>query len=236
MKRSSFSILALSALLPFPGTTKERRDFLLHSLAALLATLSLAGCVRMPTWFSPTFSGQVVEQATGQPIAGAIVVGLWEEVRSSYVHSRIHCIRVESATTDAQGRYRLLRPGGDLPNGFYVYKPGYRYIEMVKLLEPISRVPDRIELRVFTDSPEERLDGLLTLSSRTECTSASSTGTRNNLLPLKQAMLAEARSIARTSEHQKTVNLLLSDVEELQMDYRAASARALARERERLGK
>ena len=205
----------------------------MHSLGALLVALSLAGCVRMPTWFAPTFGGQVVEQASGQPIAGAIVVGLWEEERSAYVHSRIHCIRAESATTDAQGNYTLLRPGGDLPNQLYVYKPGYFYFATVHLLAPIPLLPAPVGLRPFSGTKEERLNDLLQLDANTTCGSAGETGSEPNLLSLRRAMYGEARNIAQTKEDQKAVDHLLYKVEKIELGSRSAQDRNNAREEAR---
>ena len=206
---------------------------MLPSLGALLVTLSLAGCVRMPTWFSPTFSGQVVEQATGQPIAGAIVVGLWEEERSAYVHSRIHCIRAESATTDAQGNYTLLRPGGDLPNRLYAYKSGYRYVEIRRILKPIPAIPVRIDLEAFAGTTATRLDDLSQLKGNASCDSAAETGTLPNLLSLRKAIYQEARAMAKSKEDHAIADQFLWGIEVIELGNRIATERSVERLRNR---
>jgi len=60
-----------------------------------------------PTW------GQVVDADTGEPIAGVLVIALWD-LEGGVERSRVGTFKVLEATTDGQGRFRM--PGwGPLP-------------------------------------------------------------------------------------------------------------------------
>jgi len=199
-------------------------------IAVLSCTAAIAGCVGMHAWMFGTITGQVVEQGTGRPISGAIVLGLWEEPG----FHRTLCVRAETATTDASGNYGLPKVRGENPNRFYVYKPGYAFDEQVHF-DPLPSMRNPVVLQTFSGTTKERLDALNRLDGHTLCLDAAKTGTRENFLPLGRAMYEEAKSIASTSDDNRFVNHLLFGIEEKELGYRAASERQLAREKARLG-
>ena len=84
------------------------------AIAALLAgALGLTACVVLPVRIGPTVEGQVVDQATGKPIAGAIVVVRFDGRYDDALPDR-DLIGHEEALTDASGRFqmgRIVRPG-----------------------------------------------------------------------------------------------------------------------------
>jgi len=76
--------------------------------------------------------GQVVDDATGAPIPGAFVVGVWRGYANSFAHGSTGCYHIEFRTTDAEGRFSLsdftgnlnpLRSDRQLSIG--AYAPGY---------------------------------------------------------------------------------------------------------------
>jgi hypothetical protein len=67
----------------------------------LLTLLATSGCAR-------TIQGRVLEAETGQPIAGAIVLGVWTETHGFGDHYTT-LVGAREAETDAQGRFTLER-------------------------------------------------------------------------------------------------------------------------------
>lgn len=103
---------------------------------ALSATLSLAAAAHgqgpgPAAAGSPAiYDGRVVELLTEQPIAGALVVFLWEFDGDYRVGREMFALR--EVLTDAAGRFRVdataieaSAPPGARPARFLVYKPGY---------------------------------------------------------------------------------------------------------------
>jgi hypothetical protein len=100
-------------------------------LAAGLCLASLSAC----SLTGGPVQGVVVDESTGKPVAGAIVVAHWQGTVMKLHGASASCYHVETARTDAQGRYRiaawtrqfsasdirLVREG----THFEAYKPGY---------------------------------------------------------------------------------------------------------------
>ncbi len=79
------------------------------AIATLLAgVLGLTACVVLPVRIGPTVAGQVVDQATGKPIAGAIVVVRFDGRYDDVLPDR-DLIGHEEALTDASGRFQMDR-------------------------------------------------------------------------------------------------------------------------------
>ena len=209
---------------------KLRRSFL--ALTAMLCAVAIWGCVRMPAWTFERFTGHVVEQGTGQPISGAIVLGLWEETRGSLAHSTTLCVRAETAVTDTRGNYGVPKVRGDNPNRFYVYKPGYVFDEQVHF-DPLSSMRNPVLLQPFSGTGGARLGELSRLYSRTSCIGAAETGTKGNELPLLKAMYEEARGVAQTREDQDMAERLLWGIEEIEFGNKVATERSLERSKGR---
>ena len=191
-----------------------------------LAMIPLAACALS----GEAIEGRVLEEGTNKPIPGAIVVVRWKGRVSSFVDSQGVCYHVETATTDEQGNYQTKawsQPRDYLVSFDYIavdaYKPGYS----------LPRQPLRTtEVRYLAPSKgtrEERLKFLLRTSSGTQCNAAGKS--EKNMLPLGRALYDEARSIALTTEDQKSVEILLFGLESLQY----GSMEALKRMNERRG-
>jgi hypothetical protein len=52
-------------------------------------------------------SGRIVDEDTGRPIKDAIVVVSWTATMSNFTHGSLVCYHIETAITDANGRYLI---------------------------------------------------------------------------------------------------------------------------------
>lgn len=102
------------------------------NIACRLFFLLIAGMSGACSFSEGPVEGQVRDYTTGQPIADAIVIARWMDTVPALGHARTACIHVETAVTDAEGKYRINRwwrfPGElgfPAPPPFDVYKPGY---------------------------------------------------------------------------------------------------------------
>jgi len=196
-------------------------------LVLLVMLLPLPACATDFVVSSPTVEGRVIEQETRKPVADALVVVLW---KGHAGHSGTVCYRVETATSDAQGAYRIKAweqpaPGG-APLSRYrlpmAYKSGYEYIASDK---------DTVYLKPFTGTPGERLNYLRRVSSASGCASAGES--EKNLLPLRSALLEQARQLADKQTEQEEIEPFLFQVEALEFGYEVAERRQIERIRSR---
>ena len=105
-----------------------------HAAAILIAAVSLVSCAA-PEGAGP-IKGVVIDEATGSPIAGAVVRVLREGTGGGLGGSQTICFALQTATTDAKGVYEvsgvrrnttrtstwtfvLSSPAMSCPNGFY---------------------------------------------------------------------------------------------------------------------
>jgi hypothetical protein len=137
-----------------------------------LSSISLRRCL-LPVLVASTcfhvsgsyaFEGQVLDLSTGKPIPDAVVVVLWYGSSASIPESHFGCANVETAMTNAEGRYQienwlgswyaeyLLRSGKEVDYG--AYKFGYKSV-----LNPLP-TQKRIYLQPFTGSKDEWLDSV----------------------------------------------------------------------------
>jgi hypothetical protein len=118
----------------------------LSGLAVLLAVFTGSGCAR-------TIEGQVLDAQTGQPIAGAVVLGVWIGGGGMPGLSHAVLLGVREAETDTEGRFvleSLWRPF--IEERITAYKVGYLGWSNLFLFPSLKRRDDR---RV---PPEIRLD------------------------------------------------------------------------------
>ncbi len=100
--------------------------------------VSISACSLLPpTKISPV-AGRVLDQDTGQPVAGAIVVVRWiGTATKAFVDQHTACYHVETAKTDAEGRYATTswleaskyRDLGSKEQRIKVYKASYRQVD-----------------------------------------------------------------------------------------------------------
>ena len=203
---------------------------LTFALFLLLLPLTACGLSGGP------LEGRVLEAGTNKPIPGAIVIVRWQGTYSQIVDSQDVCYHVESATTDAEGRFRTsgwveqkMRGPFFSPGGWDItaYKAGYEtdWPAAYSATEDYKR--NIRYLKPFTGTKAERLKYLERLNWVTRCGAAEES--EKNLLPLRKALYREARGIAASEEDERIVRGLLSDLEILELGYEEALKRALER-------
>ena len=128
-----------------------QREFC-HALRVLvlaLVFLAATGC-------APTIRSQVLDAQTGQPIAGAVILGVWTKGGGLPGLSRTDLVGVREAETDAEGRFELERVWGLLLDDkrITVYKFGYIALSNQAVFPSFARrddtgVPTQIRLAPF---------------------------------------------------------------------------------------
>ena len=161
--------------------------------------LFLSGCCLLcpkaiEDW--PAQQGMVVDADTGEPLAGAYVIGRWR----GYVSSQSVCFHAEGTRTDSQGRFVLpaWRNTGPYNNTSHqqyysqAYLPGY---------EDVGGRTDRLKMKRFTGTREERLQSLERMMSGAACDAAEAS--QRNMLPYYEAIYEEAKELSNTPEGPK---------------------------------
>lgn len=168
-------------------------------LAVTLLTALLAGCgmVGLP------FSGQVTDEKTGEPLEGVIVVALWEGHVNPIADSTRICYHVETAVSDAEGKFRI--PGWI--GGKFGVMGGYiRTVSYKKNYQP--RPADKssahdIELVSFVGDESEWFDYLSHYTRVANCLSGGKS--RQKLFNLFNSIYEESKNLARTGDERKIV-------------------------------
>jgi hypothetical protein len=177
------------------ASTRMLLPFVVVMLLAPLTACALSG---------KAIEGQVLEEGTNKPIPDAIVVARWQGTYSAIAETRTVCYHVETATTDAAGRFRTPAWSARTKGPFFspeaviitAYKPGYEeYLPPGYAYTEAFKQNTRY-LKLFTGGREERLKYLLHISSLVDCYGA---GDEKSLVPVYKAIYDEAKAIA-TSE------------------------------------
>jgi hypothetical protein len=114
-----------------------------------LQVLASTGCVE-------SLKGQVLDAETGQPIQGAVVLGVWTTVEGLPGLHHHELVAVDETETDNQGRYALETPMSLRVDeeAVVVYKFGYvawsnLFTFPTSPLHENARVPPKISLEQF---------------------------------------------------------------------------------------
>jgi hypothetical protein len=126
--------------------------------AGLLCLLLGTGCAGIGTVRS-----QVVDAKTGQPVQGAVVLGVWTKQVGLLGMYRTELVGVKEVEVDTAGRFELERPG-DLSvdeEKITVYKFGYVAWSNQLIFPSFKRredtqVPERIRLEAFPANGDHR--------------------------------------------------------------------------------
>ena len=191
------------------------KHILVRALVYLLAIFPLTACgTGKAELSSGPISGQILEAPTKKPIAGAIVLVRWQGVYSQVVDTKTACYHVETATTDAEGRYQTA-PWKEPTRGS-AFSLGPRMIDAYKAGYESHWPPgfDRTQdykqniyyLAPFKGAREERLKYLERMLEATRC--GSQNESERNLYALFHAMYEEAKTIAATKEGEEIVDTL----------------------------
>ena len=103
-------------------------NIFLRRHARLLGFVGFFVLVFTGTGCAGTIQGQVVDAQTGQPIAGAIVLGVWTKVAGLPGLHHHELVGVQEVETDTEGRFMLERPRRIIhedDESVTVYKFGY---------------------------------------------------------------------------------------------------------------
>ena len=159
--------------------------------ALIVSLITLTACVSAgKVW--PEQIGIVLDAESREPIEGAIVVVRWIGTISALVDSQTTCYHVESATTDAQGRYRVpawtKMPGPVRHNEVHytAYKPGYRHVRT-------DMATGEQQLRSDARGVKERLEYLSGMVRSVGCHEAGKS--ERALYELRAAIYYEARAL-----------------------------------------
>ncbi len=182
----------------------KKTKILFYSLVAIIILFFLL--LRSCGFSGGPLTGKVIDDATGKPIAGAIVVARWEGHLATFAHGKTVCYHVASTTTNEKGRYYFpiwfKRMTQDWQKNvsarevyFSAYKKGYQ------------RVKDKFEgntvyLEPFVGGRVARFEFLLKMLERTRCPGAGKS-TKNFYL-LYNAFYEEAESLAVTEREKKS--------------------------------
>ena len=160
-------------------------------------------------------AGQILEAGTKKPIPEAIVIVRWQGTYSRIVDSQDVCYHVETATTDAEGRFRTpgwveRKPRGPFfsPGGWDItaYKPGYEtdWPAAYSATEDYKR--NIRYLKPFTGTKAERLKYLMHVLEAARC--GATDGSERNLHPLYKTLYEEGSGIALTKREKEMVDSL----------------------------
>jgi hypothetical protein len=192
--------------------------FITFVLIALCCLFLLPACDTDPGYSSgKELRGVIVNADTGEPIPDAIVVAKWITSTGTAGGSELVCFHVGTATTNSAGEYYM--PAWRQKSPFsakyerditvYAYKPGYRAQYRFPPREGYITEYIKDKLVPSQETAKERLEYLDHLGRNTLCFQArESVGA---LLPLQEALLDEARSLAE-SESDPVVQYLQDKV------------------------
>jgi hypothetical protein len=100
----------------------------------MIIGLGIAFLLSIPVRCHGPYKGRVVEENTGEPIAGVVVVATWSSVTPTVAGGTTHCLDAEEAVTDAKGEFIIKGSKGPFLGFFagtmmiYIYKVGYKCV------------------------------------------------------------------------------------------------------------
>jgi hypothetical protein len=169
-----------------------------------LATLGVTTSV----W---AFDGLVIEEETGQPIPGAIVVVRWNATESNLLtDSHEVCLHVETATTDALGKYHVNGWAGEWSPANWFKSDRFQSFSVYKFGFSDKKPPNRktILLKKFSGSTEAFFGSLGSYGCRTDAS-------QKNLYRVYAAMAADAAANADTALLRQKAIFLSDQAEDL---------------------
>src|SRR5207249_10156071 len=180
--------------------TSVRTAIISITCAALGAMASCATGVS-----SGPISGQVLEEATNRPIPDAWVVVRWDGGGGSmFGHGSTYGVHVEVTRSGADGRFKTKPWKEEVSTKLspiylmYAYKRGYERIDTQKAIDRVEAGDNRIFMKPFNGTREERFAYLL--SDRP------TTGWGRATLPVSQAIYAELKQLTITDAERQQLH------------------------------
>lgn len=186
------------------------------SLVALAISATAASGLFPHQLYGKRIAGEIVDEDTGKPIAGAHVAFVWDAPinASGFTahNSRDICYHAAATVTDERGRFTIA-PWKEwstfdveaLDPTALVYAPRYtpRQIPLREgdFAPPKERPSERYALRRFSGTVDERLDAMWWGVANHSCSYGGES--QKSLFPMLKAMYDEAKRIAVTREHRK---------------------------------
>lgn len=198
----------------FSGTVHQGKSMKKFFVFMALFCLPLHACA----FSGKALEGKVLEQDTGIPIAGAIMVARWQGHLATFAHGKTVCYHVLSTTSDENGDYRFAPWKRKITEDWQknvqpetvivtAYKSGYQLAERYPANNPL--------LKPFQGTREERLKYLKRFEESTRCNVESEQ--QRIRYPLVKALYEEAKNLAVTRQDKRVVNSLLYVVERMEL-------------------
>ena len=179
-------------------------------------------------WTLPK-SGRVVDEASGEPVAGAYVVRYWNAFGMNLAGGRPSCIAFRVTQTDQAGRYFITPAWAGVAirrdpllqamrSGLMVYAEG----KSLSRLEP--GWPETITVRAAPSNGEERLEELYRYFNLNGC--GSDRELRRKVLGLYKSLYAEATRIAPADRRDAAERSFRMEIEALQLGRETALKRS----------
>lgn len=181
---------------------------------------------------SGPIDGTIIDEATGKPIADAIVLVTWEGSIPAVVEQHRVCVHVMSTITDGQGRYHFDGwskkanfgpvPVTVLQPLLFAYKPGYEWSD-----RPSEADSNKLYLALSKATGDERAAFLFRVLDNSRCNTRDSS--EKNRLPLLQSVEREAGTLIQAKDKQRLLEAILFEKEVAQFGDEEAQRRYLER-------
>jgi len=192
----------------------QRKSKLLNRVSALARKAAIALAISSAAFATPAAAGrgQIVDEGSGEGLAGVFVVAYWEGQANPGAEGRTVCYDFAITQTDREGYFALQNRSrhlnlqlGERQRHVDFYFQGYQW-SMTNSVTKFRRMDaGKIFLRKYTGSIDDRL-ARLAMPQYAGC--AGATDKSASLLALEAAKYQEAVSIAQTPEQKQQVQLM----------------------------
>lgn len=183
---------------------------------------------------SGPIDGTIIDEATGKPIADAIVLVTWEGSIPAVVEQHRVCVHVMSTITDSQGRYHFDGwskkanfgpvPVTVLQPLLFAYKPGYEWSD-----RPSGADSNKMYLAPSKATGDERAAFLLRVIDNSRCDARDPS--ERSRLPLLRALEHEAETLSLSKNKGDFIDAIRFEREIIELGYEEAERRYIGREK-----
>ena len=193
----------------------------LIALAAIIFSETAVAGLFPHRLYGRHLAGQVVDAATGRPIAGAHVAYLWQATinPSGFTghNPRDICYHAAAAVTDAQGHFDI--PAWSKWETYDVdpvdpralvylrgYEPSQEVMSSNHGASPAEHLKERYALKPFSGTPDERVHMLFFGLANQFCDWGGES--KKSLVPMLKAIYVEAKSVGGSEQSSKIADLI----------------------------